>query len=200
MRPSTSTSFKGTRIMDTCRILGKIWCLRSRARVVSRARFSRNYSNAIRTPPSLKLPIESAGAFSDMNSCRWFAANPANRGKALEACPSLDQIAIYTTDVLIADLLMNKGVRPDLLLGHSFGELAALAVARRVLPSRTGLKIVCQRCIALEPLRATGKMAAVSCGQDQAARLIQASGGKTLPNRGGEPRSANCDLPAMPSS
>jgi len=107
------------------------------------------------------------------------AANPANRGKALEACPSLDQIAIYTTDVLIADLLMNKGVRPDLLLGHSFGELAALAVAGAY-SFETGLKIVCQRCIALEPLRATGKMAAVSCGQDQAARLIQASGGKTL--------------------
>ena len=56
------------------------------------------------------------------------AANPVHREQALTACPYLDQLAIYVTDVLIADLLMNAGVRPDLLLGHSFGELAALAV------------------------------------------------------------------------
>ena len=44
----------------------------------------------------------------------------------------------------------------------------------------TGLKMVCQRSIALQPLRAAGKMAAVSCGAEQAAKLIQASGGRTL--------------------
>jgi 3-oxoacyl-(acyl-carrier-protein) synthase/NAD(P)-dependent dehydrogenase (short-subunit alcohol dehydrogenase family) len=107
------------------------------------------------------------------------AANPVHREQALTACPYLDQVAIYVTDVLIADLLMNAGVRPDLLLGHSFGELAALAVGGAY-SFETGLKMVCQRSIALQPLRAAGKMAAVSCGPEQAARLIQAGGGKTL--------------------
>ena len=105
--------------------------------------------------------------------------NAANREKALTACPYLDQVAIYVTDVLIADLLMNAGVRPDLLLGHSFGELAALAVGGAY-SFETGLKMVCQRSIALQPLRAAGKMAAVSCGPEPAAKLIQASGGRTL--------------------
>lgn len=107
------------------------------------------------------------------------SGNPAHREQALKACPDLDQVAIYVTDVLIADLLMNAGVRPDLLLGHSFGELAALA-AGGAYSFETGLKMVCQRSIALQPLRAAGKMAAVSCGAEQAAKLIQASGGRTL--------------------
>ena len=106
-------------------------------------------------------------------------ANPANREQALQACPDLDQVAIYVTDVLIADLLLKAGIRPDLLLGHSFGELAALA-AGGAYSFGTGLKMVCQRCLALRPLRAAGRMAAVSCGPDQAALLIQTSGGKTL--------------------
>ena len=89
------------------------------------------------------------------------AGNPANREQALKACPSLDQVAIYVTNVLIADVLMNAGVRPDLLLGHSFGELAALAVGGAY-SFETGVKIVCQRSISLQPLRAAGKMAAVS--------------------------------------
>jgi acyl transferase domain-containing protein/NAD(P)-dependent dehydrogenase (short-subunit alcohol dehydrogenase family) len=105
--------------------------------------------------------------------------NPANRDQALKACPDLDQLAIYVTDVLIADLLRNAGIRPDLLLGHSFGELAALAVAGAY-SFETGLKMVCQRCAALQPLRSVGKMAALSCGPDQVAVLIQASGARTL--------------------
>src|SRR5689334_11172487 len=71
------------------------------------------------------------------------AGNPANREQALKDCPALDQVAIYVTDVLIADVLMNAGIRPDLLLGHSFGELAALA-AGGAYSFETGLKMVCQ--------------------------------------------------------
>ena len=107
------------------------------------------------------------------------AGNAAQREQALKACPNLDQVAIYVTDVLIADLLLNAGVRPDLLLGHSFGELAALAVGGAY-SFETGLRIVCQRSMALEPLLAAGRMAAVTCGAKQAAALIQASGAKTL--------------------
>jgi 3-oxoacyl-(acyl-carrier-protein) synthase/malonyl CoA-acyl carrier protein transacylase/NAD(P)-dependent dehydrogenase (short-subunit alcohol dehydrogenase family) len=105
--------------------------------------------------------------------------NPAHREQALKAFPSLDQIAIYVTNVLIADVLMSAGVLPDLLLGHSFGELAALA-AGGVYSFETGLSIVCQRCISLLPLGTVGKMAALSCGSGRATSLIEASGGKTL--------------------
>jgi len=105
--------------------------------------------------------------------------NPAHREQALKAFPSLDQIAIYVTNVLIADVLMSAGILPDLLLGHSFGELAALA-AGGVYSFETGLSIVCQRCISLLPLGTAGKMAALSCGSDRATGLIEASGGKTL--------------------
>src|ERR1044072_9123282 len=61
----------------------------------------------------------------------------------LEACPNLDQVGIYLTEVLIAKLLIEAGVHPALLVGHSFGELAALATAG-VYSIETGLRIVCQ--------------------------------------------------------
>src|ERR1035438_5493500 len=99
------------------------------------------------------------------------SGNPTQREQALKACPYLDQVAIYVTDVLIADLLMKAGVRPDLLLGHSFGEIAALAVGGAY-SFETGLRIVCQRSMALEPLLAAGRMAAVTCGAKQAAEQI----------------------------
>ena len=107
------------------------------------------------------------------------AGNPAEREQSLKAFPSLDQVAIYVTDVLIADVLTAAGIRPDLLLGHSFGELAALA-AGGAYSFEAGVTMVCQRCISLQPLQTAGRMAAVSCGPEKAAALILASGGKTL--------------------
>src|SRR5262245_43094096 len=55
------------------------------------------------------------------------AESEPEHDERLSACPDLDQIGIYLTEVLLAHLLIEAGVRPALLLGHSFGELAALA-------------------------------------------------------------------------
>ena len=107
------------------------------------------------------------------------APEPAAQQRILNLCPELDQVAIFLTEVLIARILMESGVRPDLVLGHSFGELAALAVGG-VYSVETGLRIVCQRSAALHALGDVGKMAAASCDPERASQLIQAIGGKTL--------------------
>src|SRR6185436_13754015 len=107
-------------------------------------------------------------------------ANSAEEHDArLKACPDLDQIGIYLTEVLIARLLMEGGLKPDLLLGHSFGELAALAVSG-VYTIETGLKVVCQRVLMLQCLGDVGKMAAASCDAERAGEMIRALGASSL--------------------
>jgi acyl-CoA thioesterase FadM len=99
------------------------------------------------------------------------ASSPEEHDHLLKACPDLNQIGIYMTGVLTARFLMHGGIKPDLLLGHSFGELAALATAG-VYTIETGMKIVCQRILALQSLHEAGKMVAVSCGPDRAKEAI----------------------------
>jgi len=46
----------------------------------------------------------------------------------LRACPELDQLAIFLTPVLVAETLIARGLKPDVIVGHSFGEVAALCI------------------------------------------------------------------------
>ncbi len=94
------------------------------------------------------------------------------------AAPDLDQIGIYLTEVLISKILMQSGVRPALLVGHSFGELAALATAG-VYSFETGLRIVCQRVLALS-MAQPGGMAAISCDLESAKRYLEEFGNTSL--------------------
>src|SRR5260370_41079365 len=54
------------------------------------------------------------------------AASDEEHDEWLKASPDLDQIGIYLSSVLTAHILIQCGTKPDLLVGHSFGELAAL--------------------------------------------------------------------------
>ena len=76
------------------------------------------------------------------------AESSQQHDERLAQCPDLDQIGIYLTEVLLAQVLIEAGVQPSLLLGHSFGELAALATGG-VYSIETGVRIVvtaCWRC------------------------------------------------------
>ncbi len=107
------------------------------------------------------------------------AREAKERDAILKACPELDQIAIYLTNYLIASDLIASGMKPDVLLGHSFGELAALAIAG-VYSFESGLRIVCQRTSVLRSTTSGGKMAAASCGADRVAELIHSLGKRSL--------------------
>jgi 3-oxoacyl-(acyl-carrier-protein) synthase/NAD(P)-dependent dehydrogenase (short-subunit alcohol dehydrogenase family) len=65
------------------------------------------------------------------------------------------------------------------LLGHSFGEIAALAVGGAY-TFETGVKIVCQRVLSLAPLNGVGQMGALSCGLAPATKLLDSLGRETL--------------------
>lgn len=98
----------------------------------------------------------------------------------LSACPDLDQIGIYLTEVLIAKILIESGVKPVLLVGHSFGELAALATGGAY-SIETGLRIVCHRVLALQQSMAQpGAMAAISCDLERVERCIAELGSDSI--------------------
>ena len=93
----------------------------------------------------------------------------------LRTCPDLDQLGIYLAEISIANLLMRAGLNPDLLVGHSLGELAALSVAGAY-SINTGFKIVCQRILALQDYGSSGGMAAVSCDSGRAKEILDEAG------------------------
>ena len=107
------------------------------------------------------------------------ANSAAEHDERLQASPDLDQIGIYLSEALIAKILIESGVEPSLLVGHSFGELAALATAG-VYSIETGLRIVCQRVLALQSLGNPGVMAALSCDAARAKAFVEASGNNSI--------------------
>jgi 3-oxoacyl-(acyl-carrier-protein) synthase/NAD(P)-dependent dehydrogenase (short-subunit alcohol dehydrogenase family) len=107
------------------------------------------------------------------------ATSAKEHDERLSACPDLDQIGIYLTEVLIARILIESGVRPDLLVGHSFGELAALATADAY-SIETGLSLACQRVLALQSLGNPGAMAAMSCDSERAKQCLEELGNNSI--------------------
>lgn len=107
------------------------------------------------------------------------APSAAEHDARLSACPDLDQVGIYLAEVLIAKLLTEAGVKPALLVGHSFGELAALAMAGAY-SFETGLRIVCQRVLALRAHSRPGGMAALTCDAARARLFVEGLGGGSV--------------------
>ena len=107
-------------------------------------------------------------------SVRELLLDPAAPGLAtlLERDPDTLQLAIYAASVATHRLLEERGVRPSILIGHSFGEIAAL-VCGGAFSVRDGAQIVAQRCLALKPAAGRGYMAAVSASADRCAAIIQ---------------------------
>jgi acyl transferase domain-containing protein len=107
------------------------------------------------------------------------AASDKEHDELLNASPNLDQIGIYLTEVLIAKILIESGVRPALLVGHSFGELAALATAG-VYSTETGFRIVCHRVLALQSMAQAGAMAAITCDLERTCQFLEELGNNSI--------------------
>jgi acyl transferase domain-containing protein/NAD(P)-dependent dehydrogenase (short-subunit alcohol dehydrogenase family)/acyl-CoA thioesterase FadM len=99
--------------------------------------------------------------------------------EVVRAHPGLDQATTYVASVLAADILADMGVMPDVVVGHSGGELSALAVAGAY-PFEVGLDVVCQGITALAPLRGIGGMLALSVHARRVESLISALGSSQL--------------------
>jgi acyl transferase domain-containing protein len=101
-----------------------------------------------------------------------FAGNKLELPEMLEHHPDLLQMALYGIAVASYKMLEAQGFRPDVMIGHSFGEIAALVCAG-AFTVRQGAEIVCHRIHALRQLGAVqGSMLALATDLEQAERLV----------------------------
>ena len=108
------------------------------------------------------------------------ARDAAEATRALEQAPRLDQLGIFLSGVLGARWLRSQGLRPDVFVGHSFGEIAAMTAAG-ALDLRTGAEVVCHRIRALQVVSDDlGTLAAIALGEAETARAIQDCGAGKL--------------------
>jgi 3-oxoacyl-(acyl-carrier-protein) synthase/NAD(P)-dependent dehydrogenase (short-subunit alcohol dehydrogenase family)/acyl-CoA thioesterase FadM len=91
--------------------------------------------------------------------------------ETLRQCSGIDQICNYLVSVHCAALLRERGDTPDVVIGHSAGELAALAVGGAY-GWKEGLDVVCKRVAALTPQRGAGGMLVLSAHPQRAESLI----------------------------
>lgn len=90
----------------------------------------------------------------------------------LKDSPDLLQLAIYGISVATFRVLASQGLRPDVLMGHSFGEIAALVCAGSFTVAE-GAEIIFERTAALAKLgSAEGYMAALGTDVSTAGALI----------------------------
>jgi acyl transferase domain-containing protein len=97
---------------------------------------------------------------------------PAPTAEALLAeSPDTVQLAIFASSVALYRWLEAEGLRPDVLMGHSFGEIAALVCAGAFTVEQ-GAEIVCDRTEATRLETAGGYMAAIGAGVARAESLL----------------------------
>ncbi|AFE09961.1 polyketide synthase type I [Corallococcus coralloides DSM 2259] len=108
------------------------------------------------------------------------AEDVAQVGRALDAAPLLDQLGIFLSGVLGARWMERQGTRPDVFVGHSFGEIAAMTAAG-ALDLRTGAAVVCRRIRALQTVPDDlGTLAAVALSEPETVRAVAESGARAL--------------------
>jgi len=130
------------------------------------------YSGALQQTRLASLGVEGVLATVETVAMRRFGRSMIammwdQRGATkdfLASDPALLQLAIFAVSVAAHALLREEGVTPSLLMGHSFGEIAALVCAGAYSVEQ-GAQIVCDR---VEVLAASapsgGCMAAISAG------------------------------------
>jgi acyl transferase domain-containing protein/NAD(P)-dependent dehydrogenase (short-subunit alcohol dehydrogenase family) len=93
------------------------------------------------------------------------------------------QTSLYAIEVALARLLISRGIVPDVMIGHSFGEISALTIAGAWTVA-DGYKAVVGRIKAAEIVRDAGGpalgMASVVCSDDQIAALLKVGGENVL--------------------
>jgi acyl transferase domain-containing protein/NAD(P)-dependent dehydrogenase (short-subunit alcohol dehydrogenase family) len=95
--------------------------------------------------------------------------------QAVRETPGLSQVAIYLQSVLGAKI-RQQAHRPAILMGHSFGEIAALSVAG-CFPLHVGVRIVCERVRAVQDFGPpNGALLVATTCRPSAAEEIATSG------------------------
>lgn len=101
------------------------------------------------------------------------AATDAEHSKMAGDDPELVQVGVFLGSVLSARFLIEQGLEPDLVTGHSAGELAALVIAGAC-DLELGIELVCRRVRALRRVSGVGGMLALSTDDGRVRAFIDA--------------------------
>jgi acyl transferase domain-containing protein/acyl-CoA synthetase (AMP-forming)/AMP-acid ligase II/acyl carrier protein len=89
----------------------------------------------------------------------WSVTEKLQKGEELEGIGVVQPI-VFSIQVALAELWQAYGVKPDMVLGHSFGEISAACVAG-ILSLEDAACLVCHRSRLISKLSGTGVMVAV---------------------------------------
>ncbi|MBH5337824.1 acyltransferase domain-containing protein [Streptomyces pactum] len=90
----------------------------------------------------------------------------------LDTAPWASQVAIYGAGLAAYEILTDSGVRPDVLAGHSLGEITAL-VAAGAFSVEDGVRIVARRVAVIERHGgAEGRMVALTASAERTGKLL----------------------------
>lgn len=111
---------------------------------------------------------EITAALLDGDADRLFNGSEQQCNSAVKSTPAFSQVATHLQNVLGANLWRAQGHVPKILLGHSFGEIAAFGVGGSF-DLATGVRIVCTRMQAVAELAPTNAgLLIVSCDRNTA--------------------------------
>ncbi|MCK9522068.1 MAG: acyltransferase domain-containing protein [Proteobacteria bacterium] len=93
------------------------------------------------------------------------------------------QTSLFAIEVALAKYLMSRGIVPDVMVGHSFGEISALTIAG-AWTLEAGYRAVIGRIRAAETIAQSGgpalAMASVVCSEEQRSALLKVGGENVL--------------------
>ncbi|MFW5418968.1 SDR family NAD(P)-dependent oxidoreductase [Nocardiopsis sp. CNT-189] len=104
--------------------------------------------------------------------------------RGTEGSASLDRVdvvqpALFAMMVGLAEVWRSLGVKPDAVLGHSQGEIAAACVAGALSPEDAA-RVVILRSQALKALAGSGGMVSIAAPKDQVEQIIQDNNGLSI--------------------
>ncbi|BBZ39972.1 polyketide synthase [Mycobacterium conspicuum] len=130
------------------------------------------------TAPVFARQIEAcAEAFADFVDWSLIDVLRGTPGAADMDRVDVVQPVLFAVMVSLAELWKSVGVRPDAVIGHSQGEIAAAYVAG-ALSLRDAAKVVTLRSKLLRSLAGPGGMVSIACGVDRVRELLAAYGNR----------------------
>ncbi|MFE5124759.1 acyltransferase domain-containing protein [Streptomyces sp. NPDC056669] len=102
-----------------------------------------------------------------------FGERKADLRDLLDNAPWASQVAIYGAGLAAYEILAAQGATPDVLAGHSLGEITAL-VAAGAFSVEDGVRIVAQRVAVIERQSGVdGRMVALAAGAERTRKLLE---------------------------
>ncbi|HEY3753911.1 MAG TPA: acyltransferase domain-containing protein [Pseudonocardiaceae bacterium] len=159
-QPSTPGVVTGPRVRDTPRVAfvfpgqGNQWAGMGRELLATNEVFARALAEC---------------DVAVLDECGWSLVDRIAGGEPLSDNES--QTILWAVQVGLAAVWQDWGVRPDVVLGHSMGEIAAATVTG-ALSVRDAAAVVCRRGALLAELVGSGAMLAVALGEPEVRELI----------------------------